>query len=256
MLQEADRPTQREVGTSDVLLIKEIFWTIQGEGPFSGQPAVFIRAGHCNLSCIWCDSLYYDGLTSMTVAEVFDEVARLMPEELYRSSRPPLVVITGGEPFIQRGLPVLLNMLIAHHTVQIETAGTRYFAQVPLDWDPDRLFTQSDNPPILVVSPKTPKIHPQIRAHAKYFKYVVQAGDADEIDGLPTADTQPHKPGHKHPGPLAKPGVELPRTDIFLSPMDEGDPEKNKANQDHAVEMCMKYGYRLSLQTHKLLGLP
>ncbi len=106
---------------SQTLLVKEIFTSIQGEGPFVGHPATFVRLGRCNLQCSFCDTDYTSDLTEMSVTQIISECDK------------ELVVITGGEPFLY-DLTELVNTLNSRrHKVQIETNGTlkgRYNAYI------------------------------------------------------------------------------------------------------------------------------
>ena len=79
-----------------MLLVREIFHSIQGEGPFVGCPAVFVRLSGCNLACKFCDTDHMTEINGMTDQEILSEVDRLT-----RGSETNLVVITGGEPFLQ-----------------------------------------------------------------------------------------------------------------------------------------------------------
>ena len=101
----------------------EIFQSIQGEGRYLGVPAIFIRTAGCNLSCSFCDTKHsWDGTEkgqAMTATEI---VARI-----YRSNyNAPLVVITGGEPCLQKDIVDVIAALQMELgvTVAIETNGT------------------------------------------------------------------------------------------------------------------------------------
>ena len=129
--------TEEVAPKNNSLTVSEIFGpTFQGEGPFTGRAAVFLRLGRCNLDCKWCDTPYtwdwkgkngtvYDPaieLTKMSVSSVRAEVKSLMPTPFTR------VVISGGEPMLQtKGLEsFVVNMrasMVLH--IDIETNGTR-----------------------------------------------------------------------------------------------------------------------------------
>lgn len=95
--------------------VNEIFYSLQGEGNFTGTPAIFIRLSGCNLTCDFCDTRHYDSM-SMTEEEIISEVSKYPARH---------VVITGGEPTLQL-TPSLINKLhSAGKFVQIETNGTR-----------------------------------------------------------------------------------------------------------------------------------
>lgn len=98
------------------LLINEIFFSIQGESSFAGQPCAFIRLTGCNLRCEWCDTEYafYEG-TRMSLDEIFQQVSNF-------STR--LVEVTGGEPLAQAEVHLLLKRLLdSGKTVLVETGG-------------------------------------------------------------------------------------------------------------------------------------
>lgn len=116
--------------------VSEIFGpTIQGEGPFTGRVAVFLRLARCNLSCAYCDTPYtwdwtrFDRnaeIRKLTVADVVAAVYALIPSEAWGTWQTrPLLVITGGEPMLQqRALTELLLLMGGSCDVQIETNGT------------------------------------------------------------------------------------------------------------------------------------
>jgi 7-carboxy-7-deazaguanine synthase len=116
--------------------VTEIFFSIQGEGSRAGRPCVFVRFTGCDLRCGYCDTAYaFHGGVEMTRAQILAEVAR-------HPTR--FVLLTGGEPTLQRELPALVHDLIGEgFEVAVETHGQR-----PLD----------DLPPaaIRIVDVKTP----------------------------------------------------------------------------------------------------
>lgn len=134
------------------LVLSETFGpTIQGEGPSAGRLAYFIRLALCNLDCHWCDTPFtwdwtgklghkYDRTTETHHASVG------VATDLAHRAGAPLVVITGGEPLIQRTAVEHLanNLCDAAHTVEIETNGTL----PPLDHNMGKLAYN--------VSPKLP----------------------------------------------------------------------------------------------------
>ena len=128
--------------------------------------------------------------------------------------------------------------------VQIETAGTLPIPDAIMPYIIGRQIT-------VVVSPKTGSLNATAAAFADFFKYVVQAGAAHPDDGLPVYETQ--RDGCKLA--LARPPKDLLPEAVYLQPLDENDPVKNKENEQECVRLCLKYGYRLSLQTHKIVGL-
>lgn len=215
-----------------ILQVHNIFWTIQGEGPFSGRAAMFIRLSGCNLGCTFCDTYWADANDSFLVLkEIVDEVKKLHPN-------PPLFVLTGGEPTRQNITPLVkrLKDVWPECLVQIETAGTFY--RECMRWP----FVTT------VVSPKLAKVHRDVDAIAACYKFVVKASEAVDENGVPIADTQ----GTGTPRPLASSAYGVP---VYVTPCDEQDEEKNAANRRLVVRLAQEFGYTAQLQIHKFLGV-
>jgi len=104
--------------------ITEIYSSIQGETQYAGLPCTLVRTTGCDLRCGYCDTAYaFQGGRDMSVAEIAAEVARL---------GPPLVLLTGGEPMLQRELPALAERLLADgRRVMIETSGAHRLDRLP-----------------------------------------------------------------------------------------------------------------------------
>lgn len=103
--------------------VNEIFTSLQGEGYFTGTPAVFLRFSGCNLRCGFCDTRHEEGLM-MTPAEIIERV---------RAEKPRHIVITGGEPSLQLD-GLLVDMLHDEgFFIQVETNGTRPLPE-DVDW--------------------------------------------------------------------------------------------------------------------------
>lgn len=216
--------------------VHSIFPTIQGEGPFVGQPAIFIRLAGCNLQCPLCDTEYTKGRIRLSVPAIFDTV-----QDHVRSFKP-LIVITGGEPLRQRNLHALVRFLLAKgFHVQIETNGTLYSEHLPYNC-PD--FT-------IVCSPKTGRVNPKMERLIDYYKYIVRAGDVSSNDGLPL-----HALDHKASPMLARPWRHIERARVYVQPCDTQNAESNAESLQAAIKSCRDFGYTLCLQTHKMLGLP
>ena len=106
------------------LKINEIFHSIQGESSHMGLPCIFIRLTYCNLRCSYCDTEYafYEG-SDMTIKEILNKI------EKYPTN---LVMVTGGEPLIQKGCIDLMNQLLKkNYEVMIETSGSLSLDKVP-----------------------------------------------------------------------------------------------------------------------------
>jgi 7-carboxy-7-deazaguanine synthase len=217
-------------------LVKEVWFTIQGEGPWMGRPAVFVRLAGCNLRCFFCDTDFSGGthhsLTSLVA----------LVEKACTAANTKRVVLTGGEPMLQ-DVVALVGASSNRLTWQVETAGT-VIPKVNGAW-PTNLN--------IVVSPKTPKIHQEIARRATAYKYIIRAGECSPDDGLPHRSTQKMTEGNV---PLARPLFSF--MPIYVQPCDEGEhsPSLNRANMAEAVRVSLRYGYFLSLQMHKIVGLP
>jgi 7-carboxy-7-deazaguanine synthase len=107
----------------DLLLIHEIYASIQGESSFAGLPCTFVRTTGCNLRCSWCDTPQaFTGGEKLGRAEV---LVRAL------SFDTPLVEVTGGEPLLQAGvIPLMRELCEAGKTVLIETSGERDISQI------------------------------------------------------------------------------------------------------------------------------
>jgi 7-carboxy-7-deazaguanine synthase len=104
--------------------ITEIYSSIQGETQYAGLPCTLVRTTGCDLRCGYCDTAYaFQGGREMTVAEIAAEVTRLGPR---------LVLLTGGEPMLQRELPALADRLLGDgRRVMIETSGAHRLDSLP-----------------------------------------------------------------------------------------------------------------------------
>lgn len=235
------------------LKVHSIFATIQGEGPFAGAPAVFVRLAGCNLQCPLCDTEYTGGKV-MSPAAVVKEVTELSPApdvlpygHAYLPYRRPLVVITGGEPFRQ-DISRLARLLIrTEYTIQVETNGA---APMPEQLVPSIGRTEHFT---VVVSPKAPKVHPSIR-YVSAYKYVIGADDELADDNLPVEALGLRLPkGLK----IARP-PDAYNGRIFIHPADHGHPEMNARALHRVTELVLKSPdprWRLGTQLHKVIGV-
>jgi len=207
--------------------IKEIFYTLQGEGAQSGRPAVFCRFSGCNLwsgreedrhkaICQFCDTDFWgtDGLNGSrypTPAQLAGKVAGLWPEG---QGGKPYVVCTGGEPLLQLDEALVTAFHERGFEVAVETNGTRT-PPPGIDW--------------ICVSPK--------------------AGAE-----LVLSQGQELKLVYPQPGAEPERFEELDFEHFFLQPMDGPHVERNT---QLTLDYCLKHPHwRLSLQTHKVLDIP
>jgi len=188
-----------------MLQLAEIFYTLQGEGAYTGTPAVFVRLAGCNLACDFCDTDY-----ALKFVASVDDVVRKVREE---GGGCPMVLITGGEPFAQAETLALIAALRADgRRVHVESNGT-----IPVEL-PDDVW--------LTVSPKE-RLSPSMARRADEAKLIV--------DGR-----VPHEWVASFDAP------------IFLQP--EGNKPENVALAVEAAKADPRR-FRLSLQTHKFIGI-
>lgn len=202
------------------------FVTIQGEGPYLGHRATFLRLHGCNLRCTFCDTEFSDTSDPTINTDYLIEHICDLP--------PRLVVVTGGEPLRQNILPLCDGLRSRGLKVQIETAGTLWI---------DGL----ENVAEVIVSPKTPVINKNAYVYAKAFKYIIST-QQQFINFVPIMATQPGA----EPRALAFPREDAP---VYLSPMDEYDEVKNQGNRTLVASLAITHGCIAGIQLHKFLGL-
>lgn len=237
---------KQELLADGKLRIQEIFKTVQGEGPLVGTPAIFLRMASCNLRCFFCDTDFESRYGNL----ILWEQALVEILEKAHATNISLLVITGGEPFLQNLVPLVTAIMqtFTDWQVQFETAGAIWIPGL------EKLLDQYPGRITIVCSPKTGTVHKMVASYCEDWKYIIRASDYEQYpseDGLPYASTQ--IPGKRTI--LFRP-VLHPCSTVYLQPCDEGSPELNKANTALTVELAIRHGYRVCLQTHKLLGLP
>lgn len=206
--------------------VKEIFYTLQGEGANAGRPAVFCRFAGCNLwsgreqdrataVCQFCDTDFVgtDGTLGGKFADA-DALARLIEAQWPADDREHrLVVMTGGEPLLQVDAALIAALHARGFQIAVETNGT-IAAPAGIDW--------------ICVSPKAGA--PWVQREGQELKVVwPQAGF--ELSELEAARF----------------------THRFLQPMDNA---RRADNTQACIALCMQRpAWRLSLQTHKITGI-
>ena len=223
-----NNPIRKPVkGEGKQLEVQSIFKTLQGEGIYTGWPAIFIRLGGCNLACDFCDT-EFESFKTLDIDAIIAQTNQLsgkIPEDVKWTHK--LIVLTGGEPFRQP-ITLLCDRLIEEgYYIQIETNGTLYR---PLDERVD-----------IICSPKVSNksYHPireDLLKHINAFKFIVSTSHPD-YQSIPDI------------------GQDIFGTPVYVQPMDELDAVKNKDNMAYAVTLAQENGYRLSLQTHKILDI-
>lgn len=207
--------------------IKEIFYTLQGEGAQVGRPSVFCRFAGCNLwsgreedraeaICRYCDT-YFVGTSGQLGGKYTDtEALARTIDSLWPTTHTgnKFVVFTGGEPLLQLDEPLIEQLHARSFEIAIETNGT---LPVPegVDW--------------VCVSPKAGA--PLVVTRGDELKLVLPQA------GVKLADFE-----------------SLDFSHFFVQPLDNADRD---ANTRYAIDACLQNPrWRLSLQTHKILQIP
>jgi 7-carboxy-7-deazaguanine synthase len=208
-------------------LVKEIFYTLQGEGTHAGRPAVFCRFSRCNLwtglekdrhraICTFCDTDFVGtngpgGGRFASAADLADAVAATWPQGV---DEHRMVVCTGGEPLLQLNVDAVDALHARGFFIAVETNGTRTPPR-GIDW--------------LCVSPKIGADLVITRGDEIKLVYPQAGGDPTQFEHLDFASFR-------------------------LQPMDGPDRESNTRA---TVDYCLAHPrWSLSLQTHKFLGIP
>ena len=200
-------------------LVKEIFGpTIQGEGYHAGRACVFLRFAACNLACDFCDTDFRpEGAEKLTAADI---VSRLAERDLHGSRR---VIVTGGEPALQWDAALADALRTAGFLVHMESNGTRPLA-APVDW--------------LTISPK-----PQFHGGAENLDAELEPSEVKVVvDDTVTDET------------LATYERHWQCDHLFLQPC--WGPGYQQSLQRTLELVGRRPWWRLSLQLHKLAGVP
>ena len=207
-----------------VLKVTSIFRTLQGEGPFVGYPAIFIRMSGCNLACYFCDT-EFDSYQLLSLEEILLRIQEL--SKGFFSHKQALIVIIGGEPLRQNISPFCQKLLDLGYIVQLETNGTLMAPGLP----------QAVK---IICSPKPVQgkyysLRPDILDRAIAIKFLISAEDKDyqicpDLGQGSTIAT-------------------------YLQALDQYDSEKNAANLALAMKLALETGYNLSVQLHKILAI-
>ncbi|MES2178926.1 MAG: 7-carboxy-7-deazaguanine synthase [Gemmatimonadota bacterium] len=216
-------------------VVKEVFYTLQGEGQNAGRPAVFCRFSGCNLwtgreqdrhkaVCQFCDTDFVgigpDGGKFATADALANSVLSRWPKVVNgrASGGRPLVVCTGGEPLLQLDESAVSALQALGFEVAVETNGTQ---PAPSGIDHVCVSPKADAPLVLTRGHELKLVYPQSQ---------------------PTA----------HPECFADMHFDA----FFLQPMDGPTAEITRQNTEAALAYCLAHPqWRLSIQTHKLLGI-
>lgn len=208
--------------------IKEVFATLQGEGAQAGTPAVFLRFAGCNLGyevCPWCDTDWAKADYTPDLAGTL-QLVREAAESGFGGERPGLLaVVTGGEPSLQLDRPLAEALRERGYRISMESNGSRPVDRTLVDW--------------LTISPKQAEFVQREGSELKLlFTGAHAAGIAPDVEAVRS---------------IAQ-GTRFEH--YYLQPIDL--PEQGGPNYDEAIRAVMELGppWRLSVQTHKVAGIP
>jgi organic radical activating enzyme len=270
------------------LFVTSMFFTLQGEGPYAGMPAFFIRLAKCNLDCSFCDTFFDDG-DWMTFADIESRIfetirnywisrGKDVPEWAVRGHNdyPGVVlVMTGGEPLLQDNITPWMQQQLSHFkAVQVESNGI-----------PDTVVPEGVT---LVCSPKC------IEKNGKAVKYLAPSKTildrADCLKFVVSAD--PDSPYNTVPDWAFEWKRNNPNKEVYCSPMNvyNSFPQKikllraekgqitmaerstvdevisfwepgllnladNQRNHEYVGQFCIEHGFKLNLQQHLYTSL-
>ncbi len=280
-----------EHAPADSLFVTSMFFTLQGEGPYAGLPALFIRLAKCNLDCSFCDTFFDDGdwmtyqqvnaKAYQTIIKFWTDKEQEVPEWVLPKGAIPgmsfpniVLVITGGEPLIQDNISSFMaKQLLRWRAVQVESNGI-----------PDTVVPEGVT---LVCSPKCAEkagiaikyFSPSktIMNRADCLKFVMSADRNSPYNTVPEwAHIWKRATGREiYCSPMniynsfpqkikllrAEKGeitmAERSTVDEVISFWEPGllDLAANQANHEHTGNYCLQHGFKLNLQQHLYVGM-
>lgn len=264
----------------DGIMVVSRFMTLQGEGPYRGYPAFFVRLAKCNLVCSFCDT-YFDNGDWFTIDELMTEIDSSilsyfngsLPPYMTGEKKEAVFVLTGGEPMLQKNINELLKRVNQTFKYsQIESNGT--------------VFTEIPDETCLVISPKclekggfaikylTPRASCIERADC--LKFVMSADPASPYSSIPDwAFEWKEKTGkpifvspmnmyskapRKFNEEYSTDNINISeRSDVdeVISFWEEGllDMKANQLNHEYTAQFCVKHGLIFNLQQHLYAGM-
>jgi organic radical activating enzyme len=272
---------------ADSLFVTSMFFTLQGEGPYAGMPALFIRLAKCNLVCSFCDTFFDDG-DWMTYDQIEDKMYAAINDYWNKQGKatptwannglnnyPGIVlVMTGGEPLLQENISAFMTRQLAHFkAVQVESNGipvTDVPAGVTLVCSPK--CAEKDGKATKYFAPSA-----TILQRADCLKFVMSADADSPYNSVPQwahdwkAATgkeiycSPMNVYNSFPQKIkllrAEKGnitmAERSTVDEVISFWEPGllDLKANQANHEYAAHYCIEHGFKLNLQMHLYASL-
>lgn len=267
------------------LFVTSLFMTLQGEGPYRGEPAFFVRFAKCNLACSFCDTYFDNGdwytleeLNKKIDIEIINYFKDNVPDWVKftpDNKRKMVLVVTGGEPMLQNNIvPFLEEMNQLFENTQIESNGTQW-QEIP-------------DETTLVVSPKCREVdgkpvgylnpHPKVLERADCLKFVMNSDTNSPYSTIPGWAHEWRKSTGKqvfispmniyNDEPLRAKQLrseknsttieERSSIDEVISFWETGllNMTENQKNHEHAAQYCIKHGLTFNLQQHLFASAP
>ena len=277
--------------SKDSLFVTSMFFTLQGEGPYAGLPALFIRLAKCNLDCSFCDTFFDDGdwlsFTNLdtkineTIKAYWADKGQQVPEWAINTSHigklyPNIVlVMTGGEPLLQENISAFMQyqQKMYFKAVQVESNG------IPDTVVPEGV-TLVCSPKCMEKDGKAVKYYAPSKTildRADCLKFVMSADTESPYNNVPQwAHDWKVKTGkdiycspmniyNSFPQKIkllrAEKGeitmAERSTVDEIISWWEPGllDMEKNEANHKYVGQYCMQHGFKMQMQIHLFASL-
>lgn len=276
------------------LLVTSMFFTLQGEGPFRGEPALFIRLAKCNLACSFCDT-YFDSGDWLTFDEIKERIEKTI-DDYYakiKFERPDwtrhelnpfgeafpkkkmVLVITGGEPTLQKNLvPFLVEMNKIFDKTQIESNGI-FTLDLPKETCvvvSPKCLEDKTGKAIKYINPKQ-----EMLDQAYCLKFVMEANPESPYSNIPDwahkwakvtnrpifispmniYNSEPQKAKELRANKNMLEFEERSTVDEVISFWEPGllDMAENQKNHEYAARFCVNHGYILNLQIHLYASL-
>lgn len=272
----------------DKIFVTSIFFTLQGEGPYRGEPAVFVRFAKCQLACSFCDT-YFDSGDWLTIEEINNRIHTAIEThfsgeipvwanetqtgEIITKKRNMVLVVTGGEPMLQKNIvPFLEYMNQRFKHTQIESNGLLWQdipAETTLVCSPK--CNEKSGKPTKYLQPNA-----QVMGRADCLKFVMNADPDSPYSEIPSWAHDYAQTGKSifispmnvyNSEPARSKELRSIKNDITLEERSEVDEkisfwdpgllnmEENQRNHEYTARYCMKYGFTYNLQLHLYASL-
>jgi len=281
----------KEVVGKDQLFVTSMFMTLQGEGPYRGLPAFFIRLAKCNLNCFFCDTFFDDG-DWLTFAEINERIEDTI-DQFYEDKgierpewtncyyengqvipRKMVLVMTGGEPMLQENIGSFLDAQVkCFAKTQIESNGTQN-TEIPTETTlvVSPKCSQKKNVSIKYLEPRK-----EVLARADCLKFVMESDPNSPYSTIPDWAHQwaketgkeiyispmniyndiPKNSKEKRANSNQISLGERSRIDEVISFWEPGllNMVENQKNHEYTAQYCITHGYILNLQIHLYASL-